>query len=221
VSAALFGLVMLMLLGHRVSNWQRFRTSDQVHSFSNGIPCWVLPPKWSLKILTPEKDTDQGQTPAPAVTSDGGSIADVKATPQPVATGMIAVARDAWAALRAHLAQEFRTYVQEWRRGEVPTGAITWYAATIVHPLVLFIAAGFVGILHVGFGVYLSVAAIAIFIKARIQKALMVETVYDIFDSRIEQSFRSSLSDPLRLRSVERTGYIVPGVARVTSGCGC
>ncbi len=252
-SGVLLGLLGLCLIGHRLANWHRFRSTEQVHSFSNGIPFWVLPPMWLIKLLpkpkppVPQPKTaspEQPQLPASAdVTPDTdgrvtmvGSAIDttaevVLATTPPSAVieakpaapsskpldGSLRWVLDAAKAIVAHLKGEWRSFVHEWRQGEIPTGAITWIASTIVHPILLSVVSVPIAALHVGFGAYLGFAAIAIFVKARIQKALVVESVYDIFDARIEQEFTSALAHPGRLRAVERTGFAVPGIARIAA----
>lgn len=56
--------------------------------------------------------------------------------------------------------------------------------------------------------------SLAILVKARVQKGFVVESVYDIFDARIEQSLTQALKSPQQLRLIEAKGFPVPGTVR-------
>jgi hypothetical protein len=194
---------------HRLANWWRFRSTDQVHSFSNGVPFWLHPPQ----VLT-------GWLPATAA-APGVGLAE----PRPAArmgkgvSPMNAAVLAALAGeLRDRLITEGRAVLSDWRQGQAPTGTLAWIAATVVHPVLVFL----LGLLVIGWsfplGLYVAAAASAIFIKARVQKAIVVESVYDLFDARIEQEFTRALAEPVRLDAVERTGFAVPGLARMVAG---
>lgn len=115
------------------------------------------------------------------------------------------------------LKHELRRVVIDWRRCEPPSGTLVWVAATVVHPVLLFLLANVITQLNPALGSCLAMAAIAIFLKARVQKAIVVESVYDLFDARIEQEFTRALAEPVRLDAVDRAGFAVPGIARLVA----
>jgi len=118
------------------------------------------------------------------------------------------------------LAAEGSRALAEWRTGQVPTGTVVWLAATVLHPLLLGVLAVLVAQANRPLGIYLAIAAVGIFFKARVQKALVVESVYDLFDGRIEQEFKRSIAEPVKLDAVERAGFAVPGIARIVQQAG-
>lgn len=196
------GVLLLALLRHRIGAWWRFRSGDQVHSFSNGIPFWLHLPKPLVGVVA--KHTKAASAPEPidrshkAVSPQGG-------------TGEI---MQAISLVLRHLGKQFAPFVQEWRSGAIPTGPFMWIASTVVHPLLIAAVALFVIPVSPVLAVYLAIAGGAIFLKARLQKAVAVEAVYDIVDSRIEHEFMEALSNPAQLRQAEQRGVIVPGIAR-------
>jgi hypothetical protein len=195
VSLGFLVVMALAVIRQRVASWWRLRTSDQVHSFSSGIPLWLCPPTMltaRLRNSPPKRPVEQRAAP----TTVFGTLCD-----------------DAGTAILA----EVRNFYQAWLHGRAPTGAIAWYGATVVQPLLLVGVAYLVAPVEAALGIYLVIAAIAILVKARIQKALVIESIYDIFDARIEQDFMRSLGEPQRLDSIERQGIPVPGLARIVS----
>ncbi len=193
--------VIIAILGHRLANWWRFRTDDQVHSFSPGIPFWMHPPRVLTGLLP------MPRTAPPSDVAVLSSDAALSLRSPDVGVVIPALLRG----IRAELID----IVHAWRSGAVPTGSIVWIAVTVVHPIAVWAVGRFV--LHrvdLGLASYLSIAALAMFVKARIQKAMAVESVYDLFDARIEQVFTRALSDPVRIKQVEAKGFMVPGLAR-------
>lgn len=201
----LLTIVLLALLRHRFANWWRFRSSDQVHSFSNGMPFWIYPPRALLRVVA----ASSAATERPA------------ASAPPVQLNTVGAALSAAVnEVTTKLSAEGSRALAEWRSGQVPTGTVVWFAATLLHPLLLGGVALLVSQANRPLGNYLAIAAVGIFFKARVQKAFVVESVYDIFDGRIEQDFKRSLSEPVRLDAVERSGYAVPGIARIVEQAG-
>ena len=197
-------VVLIALLGHRLSNWWRFRTDDQVHSFSPGIPLWMHPPRALAALL-----------PRPRTAASSGAPETIPPAADPtfglrsMDVGVVSTA------LLQGVRAELNGILHAWRSGAVPTGSIVWIATTVVHPIALSVFGTFVlRRIDLGLASYLAIAALAIFVKARIQKAVVVESVYDLFDARIEQEFTRALSDPVRINQVEAKGFTVPGLAR-------
>lgn len=203
-TGVVIAIVLLAVLRHRFANWWRFRSADQVHSFSNGIPFWLCPPRVLLRAL-PEPGTARPPSPLAA----GAPMTTVSAALHAAASE-----------LTTRLAAEAARAASEWRRGQVPTGAAVWIAATVLHPLLLLGVGLLVTLANVALGAYLMAAAVAVFLKARVVKAGVVESVYDMFDGRIEQEFKRSIAEPVSLDAVERAGLAVPGIARIVQDAG-
>lgn len=198
-------IVALLLFGfvrHRFSAWLRFGGPDEVHSFSNGVPFWLYPPRLFVSAVN-------SSLPAVAIVPPVDWRAEFQSARQS-SFASLTLARRAAAQLRHHLS----VFWVEWRSGQVPTGPIMWIAATVVHPILLAVAAIALRRENGPFGLAITVAAIAIFLKARIHKAMIVESIYDLSDSRLEQEFTQALADPNRTRYVERSGLVMPGIAR-------
>jgi hypothetical protein len=201
-------LTVTMVFRHRLANWWRFRSTDQVHSFSNGVPFWLHPPQ----VLTGWLPATSA-APGAELTAASPAVRIPKQASLLNASVLAALAGE----LRNRLITESRAVLSDWRQGQAPTGTLAWIAATVVHPVLVFL----LGLLVIGWnfplGLYVAAAAIAIFLKARVQKAIVVESVYDLFDARIEQEFTRALAEPVRLDAVERTGFAVPGLARMVA----
>ncbi len=149
--AIVLGLFALCVLRQRLASWWRFRSNAQVHSFSSGVPCWLNLPQWFVKSSPPVKLTDVSPIPP--------------AMPIP---------RSPFEALRQEarilLGAELRGFLSSWFEGHVPRGPIMWIASTVVHPLLL-IGLGVYFMPYHPLGAYVAVAGLAVFVKARIQKA--------------------------------------------------
>ena len=195
------GIIGLAVFRHRAANWLRFRTEDQVHSFSCGFPIYLQLP--FVNRLTPDQPT---ATPILATTTQDKKKARWKTLDTVMGDALLHL-----------LGPELKHFLSEWIRGRVPSGPFLWYASTVLHPVLL--GAGAIALLKVDAPVasYCGLAAGAIFLKARIQKAIIVESLYDLFDARIEQDFMRSLGEPQRLNTVEQRGFPVPGLARIIS----
>lgn len=210
-TGAEFGpLLMFLVMGaaivrHRFASWWRFRSHEQVHSFSNGVPFWLHPPKVLVNLVP---------SPKPSAAKATSTKASMPKPPPDANAPLAKKIEYALVAFADFLIEQVPSVFREWRSGEIPTGPITWMLATIAHPAMLFGSSIPVSLLNAPMGSYLMFAAVAIFLKARIQKAMIVETVYDLFDARIEHSFTQSLANPEKLRDIERTGLAVPGIAR-------
>lgn len=197
--AIVLGIFALSVLRQRLASWWRFRSNAQVHSFSNGVPFWLNPPTWITEPSKLVKASDWSLAPAAMPTPKSPLVAF-------------------WQEVRALFGREMKRFGQSWYRGEVPSGPIMWFASTVVHPMLL-VGLGFhftTG--HLALGAYVAVAGLAVFAKARIQKAFVVEAVYELFDARIEQVFLRELSEPQPLHAAESAGLVVPGVARMMAG---
>lgn len=209
--AAFLVLVLLAWYRHRLANWWRFQTDKQVHSFSYGVPAYLIYPGGEPEVIT-------GGARSLVPLATGSSRIDEsenRSWPDRVeilqTQTFTAFALD----ILGYSKSLLRQFGREWKSGEVPTGPVMWVAATIIHPIFVVgcVAAALMPLSPV-LAVYWMFAAVAIILKARIQKAIVVEAVYDLFDARLEQEFASALSNPHRLRSVERRGFTVPGLAR-------
>ncbi|MBS0196242.1 MAG: hypothetical protein JSR77_05740 [Planctomycetes bacterium] len=196
--AIVLGLFALCVLRQRLASWWRFRSNEQVHSFSNGVPCWLNLPQWFVKASPSIKLIDVSPT-RPAM---------------PIPRSPAEALRQEASAL---LGTELRGFMFSWIEGQVPRGPIMWIASTVVHPLALIVLGVYFMPYH-PLGTYVAVGGLAVFVKARIQKAFVVETVYDLFDARIEQTFLRELSEPQPFHAAERAGLVVPGVARMMAG---
>lgn len=185
------GVFILAVIRNRIANWMRFRSEDQVHSLSNGVPFWLNPPRFASETVV-------------SMSNDLREMASADYAAQ--ASGNAQV-------VRGHVSGFF----QEWRSGLPPTGPIAWILATVVHPALLVAGSVPLAGINPAAGYYLFIAGVMIFLKARIQKALVVEKVYDLFDTRLEQEFTLALGNPVKAQNVERAGMIVPGIARVLS----
>jgi hypothetical protein len=192
-------ILSLAVLGHRLDNWWRFRTTEQVHSRACGIPHWVW---WCWQGIA----ADAQKTAKPSVVTEA----------KPAAAGVVAAATPT--SIFMVLQTEFQSMVRGSIKGVPPTGALAWLSSTVVHPVALLI--GGVLVLRVDFmvGAHTTLVAVAIFIKARIQKALVVEAIYDVFDARLERVFMRGLEEPEDLAAAGRAGMVVPGVARLMPG---
>lgn len=196
-----FGPLPIMLIMaaavicNRAANWWRFQSDEQVHSFSNGVPVYLFPPTTLTARLAKKAGTIE-----PSDLNwrkQVSAIKDGSAGSMTFATG---IARYFW--------NQLLGFGREWRSGGMPTGPIMWIACTMVHPALLMVGAGLLFGLNAAVASYLMLAGTAIFLKARIQKAMISETIYDLFDARIEQKFVQSLSDPKRLEPVESAGFV-------------
>ncbi|MDX2147931.1 MAG: hypothetical protein SFZ23_10445 [Planctomycetota bacterium] len=207
-TAIIYGLLAVGLLHQRLGNWWRFRGNEHVYSFSNGIPIWLFLPRPISFRLGQMMTFDR---PAP---SDDWSNAPISAsTPW-------AAARALLSPFLAHLRAHWSYFFDQWRSGVIPAGPIAWIGATIVHPIIVIALAVPASRLDGGLSTYLVLAGIAIFFKARIEKANAVETVYNVFDSKIEQQFVQAITRPGDMVMVERQGLTAPGIARLPEGHG-
>lgn len=194
---ALVGVIVLAMLAHRVDNWWRFRSTEQVHSRNCGIPHWV----WWLWAALARGTGPSGIKPAEVIEAKPGSEVAVRST-RP-------------ASFAASVRSSFVTTLRGFTNGVPPTGTLAWIASTIVHPLTLWLASGLIARVDFVIATHLAFAGLAIFLKARIQKALVVETIYDVFDARIERTFMRGLESPTEMAAASRAGMIVPGVAEI------
>jgi hypothetical protein len=190
------GVLLLALIAHRVDNWWRFRTTEQVHSRHCGTPHWVW---WLWQAMARLKPTGQE---AAAVMEAKPSAVLPEGTSKTPTVGNVS-------------RQSLRSFLRGAMVGVPPTGALAWLASTILHPL------GLVGIgiamtpFDIVVALHLYLVAVAIFLKARIQKALVVEAIYDVFDARIERVFMRGLESPKDMPTAARAGMVVPGIAEV------
>ncbi|MFN0012183.1 MAG: hypothetical protein ACKVS8_11135 [Phycisphaerales bacterium] len=211
------GVIYLACVVHRIANWWRFRSEQQAHSFSCGIPWWVYPPRFLTRVFAPKtKVVPEGSAATEAASARFNSVYEAK----PAAMAQTPIQeKDEWSRLPAmvlaHVKTEWRRFWSDWCASEVPTGPFAWYLGTVAHPLLLIALAWPLVLLSPALSLWVVAAALAIFLKARIDKAMVVETIYDIFDARIEQEFQRGLSDPRRLVAVERRGFAASGVGSV------
>lgn len=204
LSILAIAIFLAAVLRQRIAGWWRFRSNEQVHSFSSGVPFWLHPPKDFMEMWGDEpKPGPEAAIPKPPA----------KPANKPATTFLGMVGEE----ITRNIADQWKPFVQQWNRGEVPTGPIAWFGATIVHPLALAVGAILLAPIQAVFAGYLLMAAAAIFLKARIQKALIIESIYDLFDARIEQAFTRELSVPQALNEAERAGLVVPGMVRAVA----
>lgn len=195
-------IIALAIVRHRFANWWRFRSEDQVHSYSNGIPFWLHPPKFLLI----------GTRKAKPIHLDANKKRWDDGLPKgPMGIGVF------FRVLRAflkHLGSKVSLFMREWRSGAVPTGPIAFAMATIVHPVIMLLCGALIGGVCKPLAYYMLWASIAIFVKGRIEKAETVERIYDLFDAKLDQEATAALANPVKLREVEAKGVVIPGFAR-------
>jgi hypothetical protein len=189
------------MVGHRILNWWRFRTTEQVHSRSCGTPHWVW---WVWGLAGQHRGSKPSSVEAAAVSND-----DIQAA---ATTGGLG---DKLVEFSSLVGRGLHRQWQSFGNDSVPTGPFAWACSTILHPLLLALAGLLVAWIDPIYGLYMLMAAFAIFIKARIQKALVVEAIYDIFDARLEQVFMRGLERPEEMSTAKRAGMVVPVLAEV------
>lgn len=192
----------------RWANWQRFRTEDQVHSFASGVPWWVHPPRWLAARLL-----GRGKT--------GAFHASMEIKPDRAGGSDRVPASGAWEVLvllRDTVRTDLRQMLEDMRGGRAPGGVLAWIAATVIHPALVLLLSLPVMSVSGPIAVYMQLGAIAMFIKARIEKALLIETVYDLYDARLTQQLHTALAEPKRLESLGRAGVVMPGFASMLPG---
>lgn len=194
-------LLLFAVWRHRLANWWRFQSNDQVHSFSNGVPFYLYLPRPLARFVASR--TTRTEPPSWNWAQRVQALKAGKGT-------IVRFAID----LAGHLWQQVLGFFAQWRSGQVPTGPLQWIASTVLHPALVIAIALVAMRWNAVVAFYAIFAAMAIFMKARIQKALVVESIYDLFDGRIEQEFTHAISQPHRLRAVEQTGFTVPGLAK-------
>jgi hypothetical protein len=195
------GLLGVAFFSHRLMNWWRFRTTEQVHSRACGMPHWVW---WVWEVAHRNKRCNPSSPVGDALTPDqlksavaGGGLGDKLVELIDVAS--------------ASLRRLWRSFGSD----PTPSGPLAWACSTVIHPLLLGVGAIILTTIDPIYGAYGVLAAIAIFIKARIQKALVVEAIYDIFDARLEQVFMRGLERPEEMATAKRAGMVVPTLAEV------
>lgn len=213
------GLVVIALMCQRFASWLRFRGADQVYSFSNGIPFWLYWPRFITSRLPKLKEIPPGEAVPPG---ELGTVSAESAATIPSFDLRAFLQRPfkLEQAAENHAKRHLNALHREVWLGLVPTGPMYWIMSTIAHPLAVIYVGGVVRRMHEGLGWYLALAGLAILVKARIQKAIVVEAVYDLFDAKIEHDFTRSLATPVESNAVERTGFAIPGLARAVVQAG-
>ncbi|MFN0011719.1 MAG: hypothetical protein ACKVS8_08775 [Phycisphaerales bacterium] len=157
---------------HYCGNRERFGRDDQGHSFDLGIPLLVFPPWY------PKEPPEQ---PGEGVPAD----APKPPAPPPISTreGLAYPA-----AMSGQLGRMLRHHVDMLKSGESPYGMLSWYVIAFVEPMLL-IACGVLFYFlssYSGFGVYLGIVGVGLFLKASILQAEWRERIYDDCDQRLE-----------------------------------
>jgi hypothetical protein len=189
-------VIGLSLLRHRLGNWMRFRGGRQIHSRSPGISL-------SAYMFFSQEGTA------------GDGTRSITLSPEPIIAPPVTVAK-IWRAL-PQITQEAISQLDRGLAPEILTYK-GWLVDTVAVPLAWLIVGFVVTRWEPVLGMYLMVAGGAIFLKARIAKAHVVELVYDMVDGRIDQEFRQSLGKPAALDRSARSGVIVPSIARIVNG---